>query len=38
MKKSKVSFCKIIKPTHEKKNANIQSDEQLLLKKEGKTN
>jgi len=31
--KSKVSFCKIIKSTHEKKNANIQSDEQLLLKK-----
>ena len=31
--KSKVSFCKITKPTHEKKNANIQSDEQLLLKK-----
>ena len=34
--KSKVSFCKIIKPTHEKKNANIQSDEQLLLKKRRK--
>jgi len=34
--KSKVSFCKIIKSTHEKKNANIQSDEQLLLKKRRK--